>query len=107
MSGHSAPQVAVVTGGASGIGLETSLLLASRGYTVAIGDIDLEGATSTAKTISAAGVKNVLAGYKAPRRIVPTAAFPRGPKGKLDLTALRAIAAVATEPDAVRVGAIG
>lgn len=55
MTEQSAPQVAVVTGGASGIGLETSLLLASRGYTVAIGDINLEGATSTANAISAAG----------------------------------------------------
>ena len=55
MTEHSAPPVAVVTGGASGIGLETSQLLATRGYTVVIGDINLEGATSTAKAISAAG----------------------------------------------------
>lgn len=55
MTTHSPRRVAVVTGGASGIGLETSLLLASRGYDIAIGDIDLEGATSTAKAIAAAG----------------------------------------------------
>lgn len=54
-----------------------------------------------------AGVKNSLAGYKAPRRVFATSTFPRGPNGKLDLSALRAIAAdPAPGADAVRVSAV-
>ncbi|HAM28137.1 MAG TPA: hypothetical protein DCP11_15960, partial [Microbacteriaceae bacterium] len=39
-----AGRIAVVTGGASGIGRKTSELLAERGYTVAIADRNVEGA---------------------------------------------------------------
>ena len=42
-----------------------------------------------------AGVKQHLAGYKAPRRVIATTSFPRGPNGKLEFVALRAIAAAA------------
>lgn len=55
MTEHSSQRLAVVTGGASGIGLQTSLLLAARGYTVAVADINFDGATSTAKQIVEAG----------------------------------------------------
>ncbi len=48
-----------------------------------------------------AGVKATLAGYKAPRRVFATATFPRGPNGKIDLAALRAIAAAAISVAAV------
>lgn len=48
-------RVAVVTGGASGIGRSTSILLASRGAAVAVWDLDLVGARETVSTIRAAG----------------------------------------------------
>ena len=47
--------VAVVTGGASGIGGAVSRLLASNGAAVAIADIDGEAAAATAREIAAAG----------------------------------------------------
>lgn len=47
--------VAVITGGSTGIGAATSRLFASRGYAVAILDVNLEGGGKTAAAISAAG----------------------------------------------------
>lgn len=49
------PPLAVITGGASGIGLETCRLLADRGYAVAVADLNLAGATETADQIGALG----------------------------------------------------
>lgn len=48
-------QVAVVTGGASGIGAATAEVLAAAGAAVMIGDIDEEGAQKTAEKIAAEG----------------------------------------------------
>ncbi len=48
-------QVAVVTGGASGIGESTGKVLAEAGARIVLGDVDEEGATRTAKEITGAG----------------------------------------------------
>jgi len=48
-------KVAIVTGGASGIGRASAIALAREGARVAIGDVDPDGAAETAETIRAAG----------------------------------------------------
>jgi NAD(P)-dependent dehydrogenase (short-subunit alcohol dehydrogenase family) len=48
-------QVAIVTGGASGIGRATAKLLASEGYRVCVADLDGAGAEGVAKEIAGAG----------------------------------------------------
>lgn len=47
--------LAVVTGGASGIGLKTCEVLARRGYAVAVADLNVAGASEVADGIKAAG----------------------------------------------------
>jgi NAD(P)-dependent dehydrogenase (short-subunit alcohol dehydrogenase family) len=51
----SEPRVAIVTGGASGIGLAISRRLASDGHSVAVLDVNGESAAAAAQTIDAAG----------------------------------------------------
>jgi 3-oxoacyl-[acyl-carrier protein] reductase len=52
-----AGQVAIVTGGARGIGIATATLLAQRGYVAVIADIDAAVANDAAKELSAAGLR--------------------------------------------------
>jgi NAD(P)-dependent dehydrogenase (short-subunit alcohol dehydrogenase family) len=55
-------KVALVTGSASGIGAATAALLADRGASVVLADINAEGAATVAKEIAAAGGKAVAVG---------------------------------------------
>jgi 3-oxoacyl-[acyl-carrier protein] reductase len=52
-------KVALVTGGAQGIGKVTALLLASNGAHVAVSDINMEGAVQAAKDIESLGRKGL------------------------------------------------
>lgn len=52
-------KIAIVTGGANGIGKATALLLAKHGANISIGDFNLEDAKKTAKEIEALGVKAI------------------------------------------------
>ncbi len=52
-------KVALVTGGAQGIGKVTALLLASKGADVAVSDINMEGVVHTAKEIKDLGRKGL------------------------------------------------
>ena len=52
-----ANKIAMITGGASGIGKATALKLASRGATVVISDLNLEGAQAVAEEIQQIGGK--------------------------------------------------
>jgi NAD(P)-dependent dehydrogenase (short-subunit alcohol dehydrogenase family) len=54
-NGSGAGQVAIVTGGARGIGISTATLLAQRGYVAVIADIDAAVANEAARDLSAAG----------------------------------------------------
>ncbi len=49
-------KVAIVTGGANGIGKATAILLAKAGANIAIGDFNLEDAEKTAREIQQLGV---------------------------------------------------
>lgn len=52
-------KVAIVTGGANGIGKATAIMLAKAGANIAIGDFNLEDAQKTAKEIETLGVKAI------------------------------------------------
>jgi 2-hydroxycyclohexanecarboxyl-CoA dehydrogenase len=48
-------RVAVVTGGANGLGREIALVLAAAGAKVAVGDLEADGVERTAAAITAGG----------------------------------------------------
>lgn len=52
-------KVAIVTGGANGIGKATAIILAKHGANISIGDFNIEDAKKTAKEIEALGVKAI------------------------------------------------
>jgi NAD(P)-dependent dehydrogenase (short-subunit alcohol dehydrogenase family) len=56
-------KVAIVTGGASGIGAATAQLLAEHGARVVVADIDLERAQSHAESIRSAGHEAIAVGF--------------------------------------------
>lgn len=55
LDGELVGKVAVVTGGASGIGFGSAMLLAARGATVIIGDVGRDRVESAVEQLSAAG----------------------------------------------------
>src|SRR5215470_7204824 len=55
MTGGLADKVAIVTGGASGIGRAAALALARAGAQIVVADIDVDGGEATAQAIVAAG----------------------------------------------------
>jgi 3-oxoacyl-[acyl-carrier protein] reductase len=80
-------QVAVVTGGASGIGEATAQVLAAAGAPVVVGDIDEEGASRTAKQIGADGGRAVAVQADTSRRADVDALVDRAVSeyGRLDV----------------------
>ena len=54
-----AGKIAIITGGASGIGHEASKLFAANGAIVMVADRDLDGATRVAQEIAAKGGKRM------------------------------------------------
>lgn len=52
-------KTAIVTGGATGIGKATALMLAKHGANISIGDFNLDAAKETAKEIESLGVKAI------------------------------------------------
>src|SRR3989304_1399180 len=59
MTAHFAGKVAVITGGASGIGRATALALAREGCSVVVADINTERLSTTVDDIRAAGARGL------------------------------------------------
>ena len=80
-------RVAIVTGGASGIGRAICGRFAAEGAAVAVVDIDEPGAVTTADTITGAGGRAiaVTADLRAPNDIAAAAARSRGELGPVDV----------------------
>src|SRR5215472_5875394 len=59
MAGRLEGKIALITGGASGIGRACAVRFAREGADVCVADLDLGGATETARQVDAAGRKSV------------------------------------------------
>src|SRR4029453_1170346 len=59
MGGRVGGEVALVTGGGSGIGRACAVRFAKEGANVCVADLDLKGATETAQMVEGAGRKSV------------------------------------------------
>jgi 3-oxoacyl-[acyl-carrier protein] reductase len=80
-------QVAVITGGASGIGESTAQVLSSAGAAVVVADLDEEGAARTAKQIVADGGRAISVGANTAKQAEVDAVVDRAVKefGQLDI----------------------
>ena len=80
-------QVAVVTGGASGIGEATAQVLAGSGAAVVVGDLDEAGAERTAKSVVEAGGRAVAMGVNTAKQAEVDALVDRAVSeyGQLDV----------------------
>jgi 3-oxoacyl-[acyl-carrier protein] reductase len=96
-------QVAIVTGGASGIGEATARVLGEAGASVVVADIDEEGAARTAKDITAAGGRALSVHSNVSRRAEVDAVVQRALDefGQLDI--MCNVAGVGTQRLAVEV----
>ena len=59
MAGRLADKIALITGGGSGIGRACALRFAAEGAKVCVADVDLAGATETARLVQAGGGKSL------------------------------------------------
>jgi NAD(P)-dependent dehydrogenase (short-subunit alcohol dehydrogenase family) len=80
-------KVALVTGGASGLGRATAIALAEAGVEVVVADVDSDGGTAVARQIDGQFVQTDVADLDANRAAV---AFVRERCGRLDLAHLNA-----------------
>jgi len=87
LAGRVQGKVALVTGGASGIGQATALLLAAEGALVAVADLNADGAAATTRAIDEAGGRATVYRFDAAEELGWQTALERltGEFGRLDI----------------------